>query len=58
MKDKYFVDTNILMYAHDTAAGASMNARGLLSTVTASGVKLRFVKDDDFKVVSRRFTRT
>ena len=22
MSDKYFVDTNILMYAHDTAAGA------------------------------------
>jgi predicted nucleic acid-binding protein len=21
MSDKYFVDTNILMYAHDTAAG-------------------------------------
>ena len=22
MSDRYFVDTNILMYAHDTAAGA------------------------------------
>jgi predicted nucleic acid-binding protein len=22
MSDKYFVDTNILMYAHDVAAGA------------------------------------
>ena len=22
MSDKFFVDTNILMYAHDTAAGA------------------------------------
>ena len=22
MSDKYFVDTNILMYAHDTSAGA------------------------------------
>lgn len=22
MNDKYFVDTNILMYAHDTSAGA------------------------------------
>jgi predicted nucleic acid-binding protein len=22
MSDKYFVDTNILMYAHDAAAGA------------------------------------
>ena len=28
MSDKYFVDTNILMYAHDTSAGASTSAPG------------------------------
>jgi predicted nucleic acid-binding protein len=31
MRDKYFVDTNILMYAHDTAAGAKHDrARALV----------------------------
>jgi predicted nucleic acid-binding protein len=31
MSDKYFVDTNILMYAHDTSAGAKHErARALL----------------------------
>jgi predicted nucleic acid-binding protein len=41
MSDKYFVDTNILMYAHDTAAGAKhKRARALVEDLwrTRSGV--------------------
>jgi hypothetical protein len=28
MSDRYFVDTNILMYAHDVAAGSNMISPG------------------------------
>jgi predicted nucleic acid-binding protein len=41
MSDKYFVDTNILMYAHDAAAGAKhARARALVEELwrTRSGV--------------------
>ncbi|HEV8129800.1 MAG TPA: PIN domain-containing protein [Acidobacteriota bacterium] len=41
MSDKYFVDTNILMYAHDTSAGAKhQRARALVEDLwrTRSGV--------------------
>lgn len=41
MSDKYFVDTNILMYAHDAAAGAKHDrARALVEDLwrTRSGV--------------------
>jgi len=41
MSDKYFVDTNILMYAHDAAAGAKHDrARALVEELwrTRSGV--------------------
>lgn len=41
MSDRYFVDTNILMYAHDTAAGAKhQRARALVEDLwrTRSGV--------------------
>ncbi len=37
MSDKYFVDTNILMYAHDTAAGAKhARARALVEDLWES----------------------
>ena len=37
MSDKYFVDTNILMYAHDTAAGDKhARARALVEDLWAS----------------------
>ena len=41
MSDRYFVDTNILMYAHDTAAGEKhLRARALVEELweTRSGV--------------------
>lgn len=37
MNDKYFVDTNILVYAHDHAAGDNHRARALIEKLWNSG---------------------